>query len=636
MILLFTASMTVLSSSIFAQNFDRVTEFPSNGDLGFGYDAVISGNYAMFSSPFDNGSSKGVVRVFERDLNGYWNEVQTLLASDGDNGDRFGHSISIDGDFAVISSAYDSDDENDLNPLSGAGSVYVFERDAGGTWNEVQKIVASDRGMDDAFGYSVDISGNWIIVGANNEDEDANGLNTANNSGSAYIFFRAGSGIWTEIKKIAASDRATGAWFGSSVAISGNRLVIGAHFEEKDASGTNTIFEAGAAYVFEYITVGLVTTWIEVQKITAGARGAGDRFAWSVAMEGNLIVIGALQEDEDENDLNTLGDAGSAYIFERDGGGTWLLVDKIVASDRDGIDRFGYDVSISGDYILVGSWWDEFDENGLNPIGNAGSAYIFKNDGFGNWNQVTKVVATNRQSEARFGNAVSISNQRLAIGAFWQSGQQGAGYLMEECVETFGSLTVSSCISYTVPSGNASYSLTGLYEDTVMAVSGCDSIIDINLTITSVDTSVSLVNGNELTSNETGSYQWIDCGNGNVAIPGATSQSYLATTTGSYAVIVSANGCTDTSQCHSISFAGIDFVLNQPIRIYPNPANDELNVIMNNHQETRGYIYNSIGQLILTVEIASTELKIDVSILESGIYWIVIDSSKLRMKFIKN
>jgi hypothetical protein len=153
-----------------------------------------------------------------------------LIASDGEAYDWFGYSVAISGDYVVVSAPYDDD------AGSGSGSAYIFKRD-GTAWTEQAKITASDGAKYDAFGYSVAISGDYAVVGAH-WDDDAGSA-----SGSAYIFKRDGT-AWTEQAKITASDGAASDYFGVSVAISGGYAVVGA--DGGDDAGT----ASGSAYIY--------------------------------------------------------------------------------------------------------------------------------------------------------------------------------------------------------------------------------------------------------------------------------------------------------------------------------------------------------------------------------------------------
>lgn len=272
-------------------------------------------------------------------------------------------------------------------------------------WSEVTRLAASDRAAEDSFGYSVAISGNYAIIGAPLEDEEL-----LNHAGAAYIFERDDSGNWVQVQKITASDRAPSDRFGGSVAISGNYAIIGASFEDDDTALTH----AGAAYIFERDVTG---NWVEVQKIVASDRDVGAEFGYTVAISGNYAIVGAPFKDEVTDAGNILIEAGAAYIFKRDESGTWTQVQKIIPSHRDSDYRFGYSVSISGDYAIVGAYRDDVDATGTNPLQWAGAAYIFQRNAAGTWTQVQKIVASDREKNDRFGRAVAISGNYAIVGA---------------------------------------------------------------------------------------------------------------------------------------------------------------------------------------------------------------------------
>jgi hypothetical protein len=358
----------------------------------FGKTVAISGDYAIVGSYFDDedasgGNTKnnaGAAYIFKKDHGGIdnWGEVAKIVASDRNTSDLFGFSVAISGDYVIVGAR-----EQDYNATGGAfvsnaGAAYIFKKDQGGidNWGEVTKIVASDRGAVDIFGSTVAISGDYAIVGAHQEDHDANGGNTVNSAGSAYIFKKdqGGTDNWGEVKKIVASDRNNNDLFGSSLAISGDHIVVGANYEDEDANGGNTINEAGSAYIFGKDQGG-TDNWGEVTKIVASDRGGLDRFGYAVSISGDYVAVGAYLEDEDVSGGNTLNDAGSAYIFKKDQGGTnnWGQVNKIVASDRGAIDRFGFSLAISGSDVIVGAYYEKDDVAGANPLTYAGSAYFF-------------------------------------------------------------------------------------------------------------------------------------------------------------------------------------------------------------------------------------------------------------------
>ena len=169
------------------------------------------------------------------------------------------------------------------------------------TWNEAIKAVASDRAAQDYFGISVAISGGYAIVGANWEDEDASGANTQTDAGFAYIFERDAAGSWTQAQKLTASDRAVGDWFGRSVSISGSYAIVGAWQEDHDASGANFQNRAGFAYIFERAATG---NWTQAQKLIASDRAADDQFGIFCLYLGRLCHRGGYGEDHDASGAN--------------------------------------------------------------------------------------------------------------------------------------------------------------------------------------------------------------------------------------------------------------------------------------------------------------------------------------------
>ncbi|MFN8354784.1 MAG: hypothetical protein U0Y10_10070 [Spirosomataceae bacterium] len=404
------------------------------GGDSFGYAVAVDGNYAVVGAYSEDEDAiggntldnAGSVIVFEK-IAGTWIQIKKLVASDRAASDNFGWSVAISGTTVVVGAYLEDEDAAGINTLSAAGAAYVFSRDQGGSnnWGQVKKLVASDRAADDYFGWSVAISGTTVVVGALLEDEDAAGLNTRNNAGSAYVFNQdqGGTNNWGQVKKLVASDRAAGDNFGWSVAISGTTVVVGAYLEDEDAAGANTLDAAGAAYVFSRDQGGS-NNWGQVKKLVASDRAAQDWFGWSVAIFGTTVVVGAYQEDED---------AGSAYIFSRDQGGSnnWGQVKKLIASDRAAGDNFGRSVAISGTTVVVGAFQEDEDAAGLNTRNDAGSAYIFSQDqgGSNNWGQVKKIVASDRAAEDWFGVSVAISGTTVVVGAFLED-EDAAGMNM--------------------------------------------------------------------------------------------------------------------------------------------------------------------------------------------------------------
>ncbi|MEQ8624915.1 MAG: T9SS type A sorting domain-containing protein [Vicingaceae bacterium] len=481
-----------ISNPVLAQNWNEIIKTVASDrgtDDQFGFSVAISGEYAIIGARHEDQDTSGgntlgeagSAYIFKNNA-GTWLEVQKLVASDRGRGDWFGYSVAISGDFAIVGAFREDQDTSGGNALSRAGSAYIFKNNAG-TWSEVQKIVASDRGFDDQFGFSVAISGDYALIGAKWEDEDTTGGNTLTRAGSAYIF-KNNAGTWSEVQKIVASDRGASDNFGFSVAISGDVAIVGAFGEDQDTTGGNSLNNAGSAYIFK----NNAGTWSEVQKIVASDRGASDRFGLSVGISGDNAIVGAYQEDQDTSGGNFLTDAGSAYLFKNNAG-TWSEVQKLVASDRGTDDQFGWSVAISGEYAIIGARYEDQDTSGGSTLADAGSAYLFKNNA-GTWSEAQKLVASDRGAGDQFGFSAAISGGVAIVGALLESEDTTGGNTLSNA----GSAYIFSCITRARDVQTACDSLTWIdgitytsnnntATDTLTNAAGCDSIVTLDLTI---------------------------------------------------------------------------------------------------------------------------------------------------------
>jgi hypothetical protein len=256
--------------------------------------------------------------------------------------------------------------------LFGSGSV---------AWDaDLEQIRPSDPGASDHFGGAVDVDGDTIVVGAVGDDDGAL------DSGSAYVFTRSGI-TWTQEAKLTAAAPAAGDHFGNAVGVSGDTIVVGARWDDDD----------GSAYVFTRSGI----TWSIQAILTADDAAADDLFGYSVAIDGDTIVVGA-PSDDDDGDLS-----GSAYVFTRSGT-TWTQEAKLTADDAAAGDLFGRDVGLSGDTIVVGAHGDD-DDGAL-----SGSAYVFTRS-VTTWTQEAKLTADDAAAADEFGTVVSIDGDTLAI-----------------------------------------------------------------------------------------------------------------------------------------------------------------------------------------------------------------------------
>jgi FG-GAP repeat protein len=229
-----SAYVFVRSGGVWSQQQKLEASDPAAADV-FGQSVAISSETVVVGAPSHDGSGggdQGSAYVFVRSA-GVWSQQQELEASDGAGSDNFGFSVAISGETVVVGAR---SDDGAAGP--GQGSAYIFVR-SGGVWSQQQKIEASDAASIDQFGSSVAVSGETAVVGAPNDDGVA-GLD----QGSAYVFVRSG-GVWSQQQKLEASDAGAGDRFGTSVAINGNTIVVGA--DSDDGAGG---LDQGSAYVF--------------------------------------------------------------------------------------------------------------------------------------------------------------------------------------------------------------------------------------------------------------------------------------------------------------------------------------------------------------------------------------------------
>jgi hypothetical protein len=327
----------------------------------FGASIAISGGTIVVGAPNhdkDTDSDAGAAYVFEyyNQSGGQREEIKKLIAtSDWESDAYFGNSVATNGDLIVIGAF--NDEDNGEN----SGSVYLFQRNTGGNdnWGQIKKLTATDGKAYDNFGYSVAIGYGNIVVGADYDD-----INTLLfNAGSAYVFGQnnGGPNNWGQVKKLISEDGARSDYFGHSVAIYRDHIVIGAPGDD-DCSGS--------AYLFQR-NLGGSDNWGQLKKLTAPTRESDDYFGLSVAISGLLVVIGAPQQD-----VGSATQAGSAYIFWRGFGDVdnwWGQVKKLTAADVKMGDWFGFSVAIFSDTAIIGSYQDD-----IGTKINMGSSYLFK------------------------------------------------------------------------------------------------------------------------------------------------------------------------------------------------------------------------------------------------------------------
>lgn len=277
---------------------------------------------------------------------------------------------------------------NEASAGSGSGAAYVFEKTSSG-WQFQQKLIAHDPSPSSFFGGSVAVDGDRIVVGAYGDP------NTGLFAGAAYVFVRV-LGKWTPEAKLTGTENSAFDSFGVSVAIKGERIVCGA-FGNSDFNQS----EVGSAYVFQRVG-GL---WVQQQELTASDGASLARFGLSVTMNDNTIAVGS----DGDSELGFF--SGAVYIFTFDGS-NWIQQQKLHAQDARPSAAFGYHLAMSGDTLVVGAPQDEVGTHTL------GAAYVFSRRSHG-WLQDRKLVAKDSDVFDGFGLRVAVSNDTIVVGSMF-------------------------------------------------------------------------------------------------------------------------------------------------------------------------------------------------------------------------
>lgn len=405
----------------------------------FGYSVAVSGDTLVAGAPREHKVNdfllpEGAVHVYVRS-SGAWSHQARLNASNPGALDDFGWSVAVSGDTLAVGAPQEAsaDGTPGNNDGIGRGAVYVFTR-TGAEWSQQAYLKRPSSDDLDQFGLRVALSGDTLVVGAPGSD---------NNSGAVYIFTRTGTEWSASPIEVKASDPEDGALFGSSVAIAGNTLAVGAGGKSNGRGGV---------YVYERSG----PTWVEqVQLQGAGVDVVGPvaGFGLSLALGGDSLAVGAPAErGTAPNTANT----GGVYVFGRDGlTGIWNPEPiRLVASNAGEGDTFGTSLALRGDRLMVGAPLEDSNGRGVNnntakPNNgalNSGAVYVFRANG-GEWVEEAYIKSSNSDGGSagnqgdQFGGSVAMDGDVLVAGAL---GEDSNGTLANNSVIDSGAVYVFS------------------------------------------------------------------------------------------------------------------------------------------------------------------------------------------------
>jgi hypothetical protein len=423
---------------------DNPNAYSTSASDAFARSVAISGNYAIVGAKDEDdagGLYSGKAYIFNATTGALVHTLDNPNAYSTSASDTFGAAVAISDNYAIVG-AYQEDDAGG----GSSGKAYIYNVSTGALLHTLDNPNAYDTSLNDTFGASVAISDNYAIVGTRQED-DADG----SNSGKAYIFdVTTGSLLYTLDNPSAYSTSAND-YFGGSVAISGNYAIVGA-FNESDAGGISS----GKAYIFDVTTGGLLYT---LDNPNAYSTSSGDYFGASVAISGNYAIAGAYQESD-----ATGARSGKAYIFDVTTGTLLHTLDNPNAYGASDFDRFGYSVAISGNYAIVGTYAED-DAGGS----DSGKAYIFDVTTGTLLHTLDNPNAYGTSADDRFGWSVSVSDNYAIVGAYQEDDAggttSGKAYIYQ--MQTSKSYSLAGSLTATSFTGDGS-GLTGVSSYTIV------------------------------------------------------------------------------------------------------------------------------------------------------------------------
>ena len=415
-----------------------VTGAIATGDK-FGDSVGIDGNRAVVGAPFQESlnnqntsiTNGGWGHTFRRG-SGVWSYDEFLAVSDPQEDGRLGSSVAVAGS-TVMAGAPSYNQNNNTDP----GEITIASKSSlTGSW--ATEFTKTGQVGNDLFGSSVALDTGIAVIGA--PGALAGSFDSA---GKVYLYTKDSSGIWgsspTAIWFAGSSNAGNSHLFGSSVAVDGNTVVIG-------SPGENSY--SGAAYVFTKNSQG---QWALAARLTASNRANADQFGGTVAIDGDTVVVGALNWDGARQNADN---DGGAFVFTKPSGGWANMTETAVltASDNANQDNFGVAVAVDGDTVVVGALLD--DDNG----NDSSSVYLFTKPS-GGWvtaTETVKLTAPDGAAGDNFGDSVAAGGGRVIVGAPGDKSETGAAYVFS--IPEWTAISGSGL-------GTRSYTVTGLDND---------------------------------------------------------------------------------------------------------------------------------------------------------------------------
>lgn len=303
-----------------------------------------------------------------------YSQVEKLVSGDRESRAEYGTSVDIRGDYALVGASRET---------IAAGAAYVYKRDSGGNWNFAQKLLPFDPKEMAEYGGGAKLADGYLVVASGRAD-----IGSVIRAGALYVYKQVNE-TWELDTKLVASDFSGDAKMGmnpTSLDVEGTTIAVGAPGE----TGWT-----GSVYIFNKNG----DTWTETQKILSPNPQMNEVFGIGVSISGDTLAIGA---------QGTINNSGAVYIYIKNGSGNWEHNQTLRASDIVAEDYFGTSVAIDGNYLVAGSY-------GKN--GETGAAYIFEKDNDGTWTETQKLMGHSQEPNKQFGWSTEIKGNFMMVAA---------------------------------------------------------------------------------------------------------------------------------------------------------------------------------------------------------------------------
>jgi len=339
-------------------------------DVGFGYSVSVFGNTAIIGAPRGNG---GAAYIYTRDEDGVWSKQSKLSPSIGIISGEFGSSVYLTKDKAIIGAP----NRGCLNSAP-QGAVYIFERSDENVWTQQAKLTPLDASPRINFGASVHIDSDTVLVGA----PDCDHLNTE--TGAVYVYKHEPENSWSTQVRLTPPEEAPDDYFGSSIHMSGDLLIVGSPSDEG----------VGSAYIFSRGSNG---NWSQSSKLVPSDRSPGARFGFNTSIYGETALVGTSVRYNEG-----LEDTDAVYVYELQASGSWAMVKKLSDENSSSGNSFGISTSLFEDIILVGSEDDE--------------VHMYSKDSSGVWLKQGEIRVDSTSYHSTFGRSTSMAGNQAVIG----------------------------------------------------------------------------------------------------------------------------------------------------------------------------------------------------------------------------